>query len=55
MIDVGCICALEEPVDTFKRVQILNITVDEGTESPKYVDVRCIDNGVILYNVNVCN
>ncbi|CAL7949014.1 unnamed protein product [Xylocopa violacea] len=52
LIDVGCICGLEEPVDTFKRVQILYIERENETQSPKRVDVKCIDNGVILYKVN---
>lgn len=53
-LDVGCICGLEEPVDTFKRIQILHIERENKTEIPKYVNVRCIDNGVILKKVDVC-
>ncbi|XP_076749741.1 putative ATP-dependent RNA helicase TDRD12 [Xylocopa sonorina] len=52
LIELGCICGLEESVDTFKRVQILYIERENETESPKWVDVKCIDNGVILYKVN---
>ena len=53
MLDVGCICGLEEPVDTFKRVQILHIERENKTENPKYVNVKCIDNGIILNKVEV--
>ncbi|XP_015431040.1 PREDICTED: putative ATP-dependent RNA helicase TDRD12 [Dufourea novaeangliae] len=52
-IDVGSICGLEEPVDSFKRVQILHIEREDKTDKPKYADVRCIDNGVLLTKVNV--
>ncbi|XP_017788533.1 PREDICTED: putative ATP-dependent RNA helicase TDRD12 [Habropoda laboriosa] len=52
IIDIGCVCGLEEPIDTFKRVQIFHIERDE-TGCPKLVDVKCIDNGVILNKVNV--
>ncbi|XP_043604134.1 putative ATP-dependent RNA helicase TDRD12 isoform X3 [Bombus pyrosoma] len=52
-LDVGCICGLEEPVDAFKRIQILHIERENKTEIPKYVNVRCIDNGVILKKVDV--
>lgn len=55
IIDIGCICGLEEPVDTFKRVQILHIERENKTGNPKYVNVKCIDNGVILNKVNVYN
>lgn len=50
---MGCICGLEEPVDSFKRVQVLHIETDEETGNPKFVDVRCIDNGMILTKLNV--
>ncbi|KAK1137221.1 hypothetical protein K0M31_001743 [Melipona bicolor] len=53
MLDVGCICGLEEPVDTFKRVQILHIERENKTENPKYVNVKCIDNGIILNKLEV--
>ncbi|CAK9807417.1 Putative ATP-dependent RNA helicase TDRD12 [Anthophora plagiata] len=52
IINVGCICGLEEPIDTFKRVQIFHIENDE-MGCPKFVDVKCIDNGVVLNKVNV--
>ena len=51
-VEVGCICGLEEPVDSFKRVQVLHILKDEETGNPKFVDVRCIDNGMILTKLN---
>ena len=51
-IDVGTICGLEDPVDTFKRVEILCIEREEKTDSPKFVELRCIDNGAILTRVN---
>ena len=50
-IDVGAIYGLEDPVDTFKRVEILCIEREEKTDTPKFVDVRCIDNGAILTKV----
>ncbi|OAD56630.1 Tudor domain-containing protein 12, partial [Eufriesea mexicana] len=52
-IDIGYICGLEEPVDTFKRVQILHIKREDEIDTPKYVDVKCIDTGVILNKVDV--
>ncbi|XP_076222302.1 putative ATP-dependent RNA helicase TDRD12 isoform X2 [Nomia melanderi] len=52
-IYVGCICGLEEPVDCYKRVQILHIDEEDEMDKPKYADVRCIDNGVILKKVNI--
>ncbi|XP_054009470.1 putative ATP-dependent RNA helicase TDRD12 [Hylaeus anthracinus] len=52
VIDVGCICGLEEPIDSFKRVQVVNIQRENDTDKPKFVDVRCMDNGVILTRLN---
>lgn len=52
VINVGSILGLEEPIDSFKRVQILYIKKETNTNIPKFVDVRCIDNGVIFKNVN---
>ncbi|XP_076652361.1 putative ATP-dependent RNA helicase TDRD12 [Halictus rubicundus] len=52
-VNMGDICGLEEPVDNYQRVEILNITTDNKTDKPTYADVRCIDNGVILKHVNV--
>ncbi|XP_029178829.1 putative ATP-dependent RNA helicase TDRD12 isoform X2 [Nylanderia fulva] len=53
--DVGDICVLEESLDVFKRIQILRIRYDKNTsEDIDFVDVRCIDTGVIHECVNVC-
>ncbi|XP_043256530.1 uncharacterized protein LOC122399710 [Colletes gigas] len=51
-INVGGVYGLEEPIDSFKRVEILNVETDDKTDTPKFVDVRCIDNGVILTKLN---
>ncbi|XP_014469749.1 PREDICTED: putative ATP-dependent RNA helicase TDRD12 isoform X2 [Dinoponera quadriceps] len=52
--NVGDICVLEESIDTFKRVQIRRIRYDRGTsEEVKFVDVRCIDTGLIHEYVNI--
>nr|XP_012143302.1 PREDICTED: putative ATP-dependent RNA helicase TDRD12 isoform X2 [Megachile rotundata] len=52
-IELGRMYGLEEPVDNFKRVEVLNIENDGETETPEFVDVRCVDNGVILTKVHV--
>ncbi|XP_076298915.1 putative ATP-dependent RNA helicase TDRD12 isoform X2 [Lasioglossum baleicum] len=52
-VNIGDICGLEEPVDNYKRVEVLNIETENKTDKPAYADVRCIDNGVILKHVNV--
>nr|XP_033337678.1 putative ATP-dependent RNA helicase TDRD12 isoform X3 [Megalopta genalis]XP_033337679.1 putative ATP-dependent RNA helicase TDRD12 isoform X3 [Megalopta genalis]XP_033337681.1 putative ATP-dependent RNA helicase TDRD12 isoform X3 [Megalopta genalis]XP_033337682.1 putative ATP-dependent RNA helicase TDRD12 isoform X3 [Megalopta genalis] len=52
-VNVGDICGLEEPVDSYKRVEILSIAEEGRTDQSKYANVKCIDNGVILNNVNV--
>ncbi|XP_076635891.1 putative ATP-dependent RNA helicase TDRD12 isoform X2 [Colletes latitarsis] len=51
-VNVGGVYGLEEPIDSFKRVEILNVETDDKTDTPKFVDVRCIDNGVILTKLN---
>lgn len=54
-IDVGDICALEESLDTFRRVKIMRIRYDKDTsEDITFVDVKCIDNGIIHECINVC-
>ncbi|KAG7187945.1 hypothetical protein KM043_013907 [Ampulex compressa] len=45
-LEVGLICALEETLDNFKRVQIL-LLEEETLEKSTLVDVRCIDTGII--------
>jgi len=52
---VGDICALEESMDTFKRVQIMRIRYDKDSseDKVKFVDVRCIDSGVIHESIDV--
>ncbi|XP_029663616.1 putative ATP-dependent RNA helicase TDRD12 isoform X3 [Formica exsecta] len=54
--NVGDICGLEESIDTFKRVQIMRIRNDKNIseDKVKFVDVRCIDSGIIHEHVNVC-
>lgn len=53
-IDVGDICALEESLDTFRRVKIMRIRYDKDTsEDITFVDVKCIDNGIIHECINV--
>lgn len=52
-IDVGVVCGLEEPVDTFKRVQILQVEKEDKTDRPKFVEMKCIDSGTILTKVHV--
>ncbi|EFN60811.1 Tudor domain-containing protein 12 [Camponotus floridanus] len=53
--NVGDICALEESMDTFKRVQIVRIRYDKDSseDKVKFVDVRCIDSGVIHEAIDV--
>ncbi|XP_076234936.1 putative ATP-dependent RNA helicase TDRD12 [Calliopsis andreniformis] len=51
-IDIGSICGLEEPLDSFKRVQILYIERENKTDNPKFVDIKCIDSGTILTKVH---
>lgn len=53
--NVGDICGLEESIDTFKRVQIMRIRNDKNIseDKVKFVDVRCIDSGIIHEHVNV--
>ncbi|XP_078042214.1 putative ATP-dependent RNA helicase TDRD12 [Augochlora pura] len=50
-VNLSDICGLEEPVDSYKRVQILKIEGEEKTD--QYADVNCIDNGVILEKVKL--
>jgi len=50
--DIGDVCILEESVDTFKRVQIRCIRYN-CSEEVKFVDVRCIDSGIIHQCVDV--
>lgn len=52
--NVGDICVLEESIDTFKRVQIMRIRYDkDSSEDVKFVDVRCIDSGIIHECIDV--
>ncbi|XP_011858080.1 PREDICTED: putative ATP-dependent RNA helicase TDRD12 [Vollenhovia emeryi] len=52
--NVGDICAFEDTLDTFKRVQIRCIRYDKSySEDEKFVDVRCIDSGIIHERVDV--
>ncbi|XP_018404160.1 PREDICTED: putative ATP-dependent RNA helicase TDRD12 [Cyphomyrmex costatus] len=52
--NVGDICVLEETIDTFKRVQIIRIRYDRKySETDNFVDVRCIDSGIIHEYINV--
>ncbi|KMQ93903.1 atp-dependent rna helicase tdrd12 isoform x1 [Lasius niger] len=53
--NVGDICILEESIDTFKRVQIMRIRYDkDSSEDVKFVDVRCVDSGIIHECIDVC-
>jgi len=52
--NVGDICVLEETIDTFKRVQIRRVRYDRDySEDVKFVDVRCIDSGIIHECIDV--
>ncbi|EGI69443.1 Tudor domain-containing protein 12 [Acromyrmex echinatior] len=52
--NVGDICVLEETIDTFKRVQITRIKYDRDySEDEIFVDVRCIDSGIVHEYINV--
>ncbi|KAL0118063.1 hypothetical protein PUN28_009027 [Cardiocondyla obscurior] len=52
--NVGDICALEDILDTFKRVQVLRVNYDSNNfQDVKYVDVRCIDSGIVRESVDV--
>jgi hypothetical protein len=52
--NVGDVCILEESIDIFKRVQIRRVRFDRDTfEGVKFVDVRCIDSGIIHENIDV--
>ncbi|XP_019700247.1 putative ATP-dependent RNA helicase TDRD12 isoform X2 [Harpegnathos saltator] len=52
--NVGDICVLEGPIDAFKRVQIRRIRYDRDTsEEAKFVDVRCIDTGLVHECVDI--
>ncbi|KAG5341799.1 VASA1 helicase, partial [Acromyrmex charruanus] len=52
--NVGDICVLEETIDTFKRVQITRIRYDRDySEDEIFVDVRCIDSGIVHEYINV--
>lgn len=52
--NVGDICVLEETIDTFKRVQIRRIRYDrDHSEDVKFVDIRCIDSGIIHECIDV--
>lgn len=52
---MGDTCTLEESIDTFKRVKIVRIRYDKDSseDKVKFVDVRCIDSGVIHENIDV--
>lgn len=54
--NVGDICGLEESIDTFKRVRITCIrqNKDISEVEVKFVDVKCIDSGIIHESINVC-
>lgn len=52
--NVGDICILEESIDIFKRVQIIRIRYDrDDSEDIKFVDIRCIDSGIIHEYIDV--
>lgn len=53
--NVGDICVLEETIDTFKRVQIRRVRYDRdySEEEVKFVDVRCIDSGIVHECIDV--
>ncbi|XP_071638869.1 putative ATP-dependent RNA helicase TDRD12 isoform X1 [Temnothorax longispinosus] len=51
--NVGDICVLEETIDTFKRVQIRRVRYDRNYSDEKFVDVRCIDSGIIHEYIDV--
>ncbi|XP_067204330.1 putative ATP-dependent RNA helicase TDRD12 [Linepithema humile] len=51
--NMGDICVLEESIDIFKRVQIRRVRFIRTTfENAKFVDVRCIDSGIIHENID---
>ncbi|XP_018050182.1 PREDICTED: putative ATP-dependent RNA helicase TDRD12 isoform X2 [Atta colombica] len=53
--NIGDICVLEETIDTFKRIQITRIRYDRDyAEDEIFVDVRCIDSGIVHEYINVC-
>jgi len=52
--DIGDVCVFEESVNTFKRVQIRCIQYDRDcSKEMKFVDVKCIDSGIIYQRVDV--
>ncbi|XP_071581111.1 putative ATP-dependent RNA helicase TDRD12 [Temnothorax nylanderi] len=51
--NVGDICVLEETRDAFKRVQIRRVRCDGNYLDEKFVDVRCIDSGIIHEYIDV--
>lgn len=52
--NIGDICGLEQYIDTFIRVQIMRIRNDNISEDKiKFVDVRCIDDGIIHEYIDV--
>ncbi|XP_024888725.1 putative ATP-dependent RNA helicase TDRD12 [Temnothorax curvispinosus] len=51
--NVGDICVLEVTIDTFKRVQIRRVRYDRNYSDEKFVDVRCIDSGIIHEYIDV--
>ncbi|XP_012057914.1 PREDICTED: putative ATP-dependent RNA helicase TDRD12 [Atta cephalotes] len=52
--NIGDICVLEETIDTFKRIQITRIRYDRDyAEDEIFVDVRCIDSGIVHEYINV--
>ncbi|XP_050453768.1 putative ATP-dependent RNA helicase TDRD12 isoform X2 [Cataglyphis hispanica] len=54
--NIGDICGLLDSIDTFKRVQIMRIRNDKdiSEDKIKFVDVRCIDSGIIYDEIDVC-
>lgn len=55
IVNIGDIYGLEDSIESFKRVQVLQIKDGKRNhfESMKIADVRCIDTGNILNNIKV--
>ncbi|KAK2576510.1 hypothetical protein KPH14_005833 [Odynerus spinipes] len=55
VIDIGSMYGLEDSIESFKRVQVLQLKDEKrnNLESVKFADVRCIDTGNILENIKV--
>ncbi|XP_033228766.1 putative ATP-dependent RNA helicase TDRD12 isoform X2 [Belonocnema kinseyi] len=50
-IKVGDICVMEDTIEHYKRVQILNIVMRNNFDEPSVVTVRCIDDGRVTAKV----